>query len=171
MAAGMAFTMAPLTAELMSSIPPAKAGVGSAMNDTTRELGGALGVALFGSIVAGQYASGIADRLASFPADIRAVAGTSLSTAMSLAQSPGQVGTASGRAIQSAAESSFLDGFHLASVLGAVSLAVAGVLVIRLLPSSRFDPLVAEGAGVGSGDEPDLPGVEGDDLERAANPG
>src|SRR5206468_11122593 len=51
-AVGMGFTMPPSTASIMSSLPMAKAGVGSAMNDTTRELGGALGVAVLGSVLA-----------------------------------------------------------------------------------------------------------------------
>src|SRR5690606_13594269 len=50
LAAGMALSMSPMTTQLMSAVPRAKAGVGSAMNDTTRELGGALGVALLGSL-------------------------------------------------------------------------------------------------------------------------
>jgi EmrB/QacA subfamily drug resistance transporter len=159
MAAGMAFTMAPLTAELMGSIPPAKAGVGSAMNDTTRELGGALGVALFGSIVTGQYATGIAHRLAAFPADIRAIAGTSLSTAVSLAHSPSQIGTATGRTILTAAEDSFLHGFHLAALLGALALAIAAVIVFMLLPPLEFGP-------VASGDDE----IDDDELQDATEP-
>ena len=64
LATGMAITMTPLTTLIMSSVPLGQAGVGSAMNDTTRELGGALGVAVLGSIVTSQYASGIAGDLA-----------------------------------------------------------------------------------------------------------
>jgi EmrB/QacA subfamily drug resistance transporter len=148
MAAGMAFTMAPLTAEVMSAVPPAKAGVGSAMNDTTRELGGALGVALFGSIVAGQYAAGIADRLSTLPDGVRQLAGTSLSTAVALAKAPARFGAdidaVTATAIRVAAEHSFLDGFHMAALLGAAVLAVASVLVFRLLPPLQHDPMVAE---------------------------
>ena len=55
----MALTMAPMTTLIMSSVPLGKAGVGSAMNDTTRELGGALGVAVLGSLVTSQYTSGV----------------------------------------------------------------------------------------------------------------
>ena len=47
---GMGLAMAPATDSIMGSLPPEKAGVGSAMNDTTREIGGALGVAIMGSI-------------------------------------------------------------------------------------------------------------------------
>jgi EmrB/QacA subfamily drug resistance transporter len=48
--AGMSITAAPATGEIMSTVPMSKAGVGSAVNDTTRELGGALGIALLGSL-------------------------------------------------------------------------------------------------------------------------
>ena len=51
-ASGMGFTVAPATESIMGSLPPAKAGVGSAVNDTTRQTGGALGVAVIGSIFA-----------------------------------------------------------------------------------------------------------------------
>jgi len=57
MAGGMACTAAPATGAIMSTIPMSKAGVGSAVNDTTRELGGALGIAVLGSIVASAYRS------------------------------------------------------------------------------------------------------------------
>ena len=51
MAIGMALTMAPATESIMGSLPLAKAGVGSAVNDTTRQVGGALGVAIIGSVL------------------------------------------------------------------------------------------------------------------------
>ncbi|HEV8064041.1 MAG TPA: MFS transporter, partial [Acidimicrobiales bacterium] len=55
--AGMGLAMAPATDSIMGSLPPEKAGVGSAMNDTTREVGGALGVAIMGSITTALYSS------------------------------------------------------------------------------------------------------------------
>ncbi len=55
LAAGMANVMAPATESIMGSLPRAKAGVGSAVNDTTRQMGGALGVALLGSLLASVY--------------------------------------------------------------------------------------------------------------------
>ena len=57
--AGMSITAAPATSEIMTSVPLSKAGVGSAVNDTTRELGGALGIALLGSIANTAYRSGV----------------------------------------------------------------------------------------------------------------
>ena len=61
LATGMAMSMAPATTSIMTSLPLGKAGVGSAVNDTTRELGGALGVAVLGSLVASHYASSVGD--------------------------------------------------------------------------------------------------------------
>ena len=56
---GMGLAMAPATDSIMGSLPREKAGVGSAVNDTTREVGGALGVAILGSILAAEL---LADR-------------------------------------------------------------------------------------------------------------
>ncbi len=61
MAAGMGMTMAPATEAVMGSLPAAKAGVGSAINDTTRQVGGALGVAVIGSVVTSVYSQRIFD--------------------------------------------------------------------------------------------------------------
>ena len=54
---GMALAMSPSTASIMSAVPARRAGMGSAMNDATRELGAALGIAVLGSIAASRYAS------------------------------------------------------------------------------------------------------------------
>lgn len=59
-AAGIGLAISPATTAIMSSIPVSKAGVGSAMNDTTRQLGGALGVAVFGTIAGALYRGGVA---------------------------------------------------------------------------------------------------------------
>ncbi len=56
---GMGFAMAPATDSIMGSLPPERAGVGSAVNDTTREIGGALGVAILGTITTASYAAEI----------------------------------------------------------------------------------------------------------------
>lgn len=56
---GIGFTVSPATNSVMSSLPPNRAGIGSAMNDTTRQLGGALGVAVLGALMNGTYRSGV----------------------------------------------------------------------------------------------------------------
>src|SRR5690606_240841 len=74
LAAGMAMTMTPMTTQLMASVPRDRAGMGSATNDTTRELGGALGVAVLGSLVTSQYTSGVSSALEGLPARAREAA-------------------------------------------------------------------------------------------------
>ena len=64
MALGMALTMAPATESIMGSLPRDKAGVGSAVNDTTRQVGGALGVAIIGSVYSSVYAGSITSAIA-----------------------------------------------------------------------------------------------------------
>ena len=80
MGIGMGLAMAPATESIMGSLPPSKAGVGSAMNDTTRQMGGALGVAIIGSVFASVFRPGIADDFAAagVPADAIASARDSL---------------------------------------------------------------------------------------------
>ena len=67
---GMGTAMAPATESIMGSLPLAKAGVGSAMNDTTRQIGGALGVAILGSIFSSVYSSSLAASAAEVPAKV-----------------------------------------------------------------------------------------------------
>ena len=56
---GIGFTMSPATNSVMNSLPPDRAGIGSAMNDTTRQVGGALGIAVLGALMNGTYRSGV----------------------------------------------------------------------------------------------------------------
>src|SRR3954452_17136831 len=74
MGLGMGNVMAPCTDSIMGSLPRAKAGVGSAVNDTTRQFGGAVGVAVFGSIMASHYTSEVTSKLsAALPRDLLSV--------------------------------------------------------------------------------------------------
>src|SRR3546814_12320076 len=81
LALGMALTMTPLTTLIMSAVPMRQAGVGSAMNDTTRELGGALGVAVLGAPVTSSSAPSLGDSVANLSASDRAVAESGLTGA------------------------------------------------------------------------------------------
>jgi EmrB/QacA subfamily drug resistance transporter len=130
LAAGMAITMTPLTTQIMAAVPVTKAGVGSAMNDTTRELGGALGVAVLGSLVTSTYAASIGDAVSGLSGADRAAAESGLVGAFGVAQRLG----AEGGALVEAAKQAFVDGMGLAAVTGAVVVAVAAVLSYRLLP-------------------------------------
>jgi Na+/melibiose symporter-like transporter len=131
--AGMALAMSPSTASIMSAVPTRRAGMGSAMNDATRELGAALGVAILGSIAASRYAAQIAPSLPTLsPADQAAAEG-SIGGALDVASG---LGTAAADTLTAAAQQAFLSGLHLA-VLTAAGLALLSAgLVLRYLPHS-----------------------------------
>ena len=131
MVSGMSVAMAPLTNAIMSGVPRHRAGVGSAMNDTTRELGGALGVAVLGSILTSQYASSIDGALTGLPAPAQAAAETSLAGAL---QTAGELGQA-GAALADAARHAFVDGMGVAFLVGAAVIAVAAIVSRKLLPA------------------------------------
>ncbi len=138
MATGMASTMAPATAAIMISVPLDKAGVGSAVNDTTREVGGALGIALLGSVLNSAYRSNITDKVIgndAIPSDLAGLAQESVGAALEVAETMG--GTA-GAALQRAAEVAFTNAMGLSSLIGATIVAVASALVWRFMP--RTDP-------------------------------
>jgi EmrB/QacA subfamily drug resistance transporter len=83
-------TTAPSTTLIMSSVPRAKSGVGSAVNDLSRELGGALGIAVLGSVMNSLYRSRIVDRLADVPASVRDSARGSIEATFRTAQGSGR---------------------------------------------------------------------------------
>ena len=131
LALGMAITMTPLTTLIMSSVPLGRAGVGSAMNDTTRELGGALGVAVLGSVVTSQYASGIAGAVLGLPDAARALVTSGLSGGLAVGA---QIGGPQGDAIAAAAKQAFVDGLGAAALAGAALVVVAALVARFLLP-------------------------------------
>src|SRR5258705_10771635 len=94
---GIALPMSPMTASIMSAVPARRAGAGSAMNDATRELGSALGVAVLGSIAASHFTSALDPLVANLPAGAQTTASSSLSGAL---QTAAQLPAAAGRALQ-----------------------------------------------------------------------
>ncbi len=127
---GMGITVAPATGSIMSAVPLNKAGVGSAVNDTTREVGGALGIAVLGSIANSAYRSEIdGDVLAQLPPDAAAAAGESVGAATQIAASlPAEIGNA----LQTAAGNAFTDAFSrsLLAAGGVALVAGIGVLLV-----------------------------------------
>ncbi len=134
MSTGFALTMAPATESIMGSLPLAKAGVGSAVNDTTRQVGGALGVAVLGSIFTSIYSSRLASSAAgrALPADVVAQAKDSVGTALQVANN---LGGAAGRALATAARSAFIDGFQASVRAGALVTFVGFVVTAIWLPA------------------------------------
>jgi EmrB/QacA subfamily drug resistance transporter len=161
---GLGSAAAPATESILASVPREKAGVGSAVNDTTREVGGTLGVAVLGSIMASVYGGRILDALSGtpLPAGLRAAAGDSLAAALQIAVG---VGGAAGRGIAFAAQDAFVQAFRIGSVVtGAVAL-VGAVIALVFLParSRQEEPITItlEGAPIGPRLESVVERVEG----------
>ena len=128
---GIALTMSPMTAAIMSAVPARRAGAGSAMNDATRELGAALGVAVLGSVAASHYASAMGKVVSHIPAGQQGAAETSLAGALETAA---KLPAAAGHALTLGAQDAFIGGIHLAVTVGAILAVVAAVIVYRFLP-------------------------------------
>jgi EmrB/QacA subfamily drug resistance transporter len=134
MAGGMGLVMAPATESIMGSLPRAKAGVGSAVNDTTRQVGGALGVAIIGSVLASVYQGRVASAIAGrgLPRPVADQVGSSLGGAIAVAQT---VGGPTGALIEASAKSAFVAGFHEAVLVGAAAAFLGSVIAARFLPA------------------------------------
>jgi len=150
MALGMGLAMSPTTDLLMSSVPKARAGMGSAMNDTARELGGALGVAVLGSLLASQYASKISGSLSNLPDTVRDTAEKSLAGALAMGQ---QIGGATGSQVVTAAQNAWMSGFHRSLLIGVVIIASAAVVAFWGLPDVADDHHVHQVGGFEDGKE------------------
>jgi EmrB/QacA subfamily drug resistance transporter len=134
---GMGLTSAPATEAIMGVVPKAKAGVGSAVNDATRLLGGTLGVAVIGSVYASMYASGLTRALpAGLPATLTRTAHASVGAALSAAGHLARAGHG-GLAItlHNAATSAFFHGMSTANVVAAGVAAAGGLMALALLPA------------------------------------
>jgi EmrB/QacA subfamily drug resistance transporter len=133
---GMGNVMAPATDSIMGSLPRAKAGVGSAVNDTTRQVGGAFGVAVLGSILSSQYATHFTARVPEgLPSQAIDAGKDSVGAALGVASSlpSGLQHLAPG--LIDAAKSSFVDGFHVAALIAAILVFGAAIGVLRFLPA------------------------------------
>lgn len=132
---GMAATMAPMTAAVMNSVGPQRAGLGSAMTNTSREVGGVLGIALLGAILASKLRGSFGPALVNLgltPAQIgqvaeRAAHGKLVLSGLGLSTSV-QTG------VKQAYDSAFMEGFHPALALGGGVLLVAAVIANRFIP-------------------------------------
>jgi EmrB/QacA subfamily drug resistance transporter len=132
---GMAHVVAPATESIMGSLPRAKAGVGSAMNDTTRQVGGAVGVALLGSILASAFRPKVGDLLhGKIPLALLAKVEDSLGSALGVARGNPAAKPFAGR-ITDAAQHSFVTGMHAAVLVAAAIAVIGGIGVLIWLPA------------------------------------
>ncbi|MFF4283515.1 MFS transporter [Streptomyces kronopolitis] len=114
---GFALVLSPGTTLASSAVPPQRAGAGSALLNTLRQLGSALGVAVLGSLLWAQFAGTMSDRLAGLPTQLREAASSSLASALATGNP----------AVTEAAGPSFIGAMH------EVSLVAAGVSAVALL--------------------------------------
>jgi EmrB/QacA subfamily drug resistance transporter len=149
---GMGLIMPPATEAVMGALPANKAGVGSAVNDTTREVGGALGIAMFGSITASAYSQGVGEALAGVKVPDAAAQAIehSVGGAMVVAD---EVGGSSGAALARIAQESFIDGYGTSLAIAAVIVFLGAIAIALSLPARAMDEApVDDGEADGIGD-------------------
>ncbi|MGW7427647.1 MFS transporter [Streptomyces sp. NPDC054813] len=125
MGTGMAHVMPPATVMIMSSLPREKAGSGSAVNNTFRQVGGAVGVAVLGSLLSTTYRNGIAGHLGALPASDRHTAGESIQATLAVAEKLGPAG----QSLVRPANNAFIHAMHLTAT-GSAAVALAGAAVV-----------------------------------------
>ena len=139
---GMGLTSAPATESIMGAISAAKAGVGSAVNDSTRLIGGTLGVAVIGSVYASVYASRLTATMpAAVPARIATLAHQSLGAAYAAAGKIAAHGhPALGQGFLHASTNAFLRGLTVGCLLAGGVAAVGALLAVLFLPAQPARP-------------------------------
>jgi predicted MFS family arabinose efflux permease len=132
LAVSMGTVMAPATDSVMSVVPAAKAGVGSAMSDVTRQVGGALGVAVIGSIIGSVYSR----EMEGGPEGL----GESIGAAHAAAE---QVGGGAGRELAESAAHAFTEALGIGLTAAAVVSLAGALLVLLRLPGGRTSAVAA----------------------------
>jgi EmrB/QacA subfamily drug resistance transporter len=128
--AGIGLCVAPTTSAIMNAVPTEKQGVASAVNDATREVGAAVGIAVAGSVLAAQYNNVLAPLLAEFPDQVCQSALDSLAHALAAAAQMGPQGAR----LADLAESAFIDAMDLSLLVVSIVLAVAAAFVAVWAP-------------------------------------
>jgi hypothetical protein len=142
----MGLTSAPATESIMGAISRAKAGVGSAVNDSTRLIGGTLGVAIIGSVYASVYGSRLTATMpAAVPAPVAAIAHQSIGAAYAAAGKIAGLGhPALGQALQDASTNAFLRGLTIGALVAGGVAAAGAVLAAIFLPAQPAQLLPAQ---------------------------
>ena len=132
---GVGLTVAPATESIMGSLPLGKAGVGSAVNDTTRQTGGALGIAVMGSIFAAFYHhfTSVAGKL---PGGTAAAVHDSIGSALVAAS---KLPAAQARVVEDLARGAFVDAMRLTYPISACIVLAAAAVAWRWLPARGSD--------------------------------
>jgi EmrB/QacA subfamily drug resistance transporter len=141
MAGGMGLAMAPATESIMGALPPEQAGVGSAVNDTTREIGGVMGVAILGSIANAGYVANLGDAAAKLPQPAADAANSSLAGALTVAH---HAPAAVGHPFALAAQDAFVRAADRGVLVAAIVAVAGAVFAWRALPArATHEPALA----------------------------
>jgi len=132
---GMGLSTAPATEAILTVVPAGQVGVGSAINDATRLVGGTLGVAVIGSVYASLYRRGL--NVGRFPEQARAAAQASYGASRTVAA---QLPPPLGRSLLAQADSGFLNGLHAGCGAAALACALGAVVVLAFLPAQPNRP-------------------------------
>ena len=125
-AIGMGLAMSPATTAITESLPHERQGVASALNDTVRELGGAIGIALLGSILSSGYSNAVAPATENLPPELAGLIRDGIGTAYLAAPQLGEAGPG----LLQAAQEAFVEGWHRSMW---VSAGLAATLILFLL--------------------------------------
>ena len=118
------------TSAVMDVLPREHAGAGSALTNTARQVGVALGVAVLGSILAQSYHQALSPKLAALPATARGAAGGSIEATQAVAA---QLGSA-GRFILGPANDAFVSAMHVTTIVAAAIALAGAIVVLRWMP-------------------------------------
>ena len=133
---GMGITVSPVTESIMGSLPPGRAGVGSAVNDTTRQTGGALGVAVLGSIFASQYHATF-DAARGLPTGVAHSARDSIGTSLQVAR---HLPAGAATQVREVATGAFLSSMRITYLCAVAVVLGAAFVAARFLPARASEP-------------------------------
>lgn len=162
LAVGVGLTMTPGTAAITGSLPVEEQGVASALNDTVREIGAAVGTALIGSLLSAGYSSSISDVAATLPGEAGEVVKEGIGGAMVVSAQMGPQGAP----ILKAAREAFVDGWGFSMWIAAGVAVVAAISAAVLTPSRRVE-FAARDAAEAARDAVARTGSDDLDLELA----
>jgi DHA2 family multidrug resistance protein-like MFS transporter len=131
--ASIGVAMPAATAAVMDVLPRERAGAGSALTNTARQVAVALGVAVLGSILAQSYRSHLSPALAHLPAAASSTAGQSISATQAVAQQLGHAG----QFLLAPANVSFVDAMRITTIVGAAVAVLGGLVVMRWMPGKQ----------------------------------
>lgn len=152
---GMAHVMPPVTVAVMQALPREKAGSGSAVNNTFRQVGGALGIAVLGSVLSAVYRGDIEGHLGALPAAARDTAAESIEATLGIAEKMGPAGAP----LVAAAHDAFLSAMHVTAISSAFVALVGAIVVALFLPgrTPAAQTPTQDGTRDGTQDEPTVP--------------